>query len=1159
MCELVEQLALKELEFSQLMAKHEEQARIQVDLLAELEKAVAEKESAAERIREMQAEGARQKAKMEELGKIEVELLTALEKENAAHEHVRSQLGPLQTRLAELETELAAKSHDGHSDDGASEVEAQWAAAQVVHEQQRSALLAQVEELQERLARAEEERQKAVGEREEAVKRAQQEQQQQRESQEKQHLEKAAQLEEQARLAQEQIEALKLQLKGHAEGAPAAEHSTEVSSEAVAAEEKAKELQSQLEALQQEMVAAHEDRARAEAQLKVEREERESAEVKAREELEKKAEECRALEASLAELKEDLAQATEKVGTHEAAQGDLAAAQAAAAEAAERCAAAQAELEVLQGRARESEEATDQAQERAAAAEQALAEAVRRSEEQGIQCARQEYEMESLEARIREAQQEQAEGEAVARKRLAELEDRKRAQAMAEEKVATMHVELEEARSSQGEIEGVLKEIQRQMEDVQQGKDYLKAKHVALQGELKEAKDLAAKQEMRLKEAESQLRAAQEARRLAEAASQAARAENQRLAEDLRNAEGAHSKMQAEFNALELKAKALEVVVVNVSTKACNWERLFQDAQAQVSQATLPGRMDTVLGGRPWASESPLTDSQLDSAVDGLSLARSWSLGSRKGRRARGNESSTAATAQKGVEDKREAETEQARLLLKQLVVVEAAAESRLCTALAALSAKRAAEIVAKRGTDAEGGEQSPPELGSGAHSTGGSPFTLLAMADATLASEQTDALEAVLLELRSAREAVQKHFGAFALGPWDNEAQDKGQLVNGEEKSDQPVDVQPTAGSGSQDAPSESDGVPESGTPSVVPGESVAEVAQASEGERDSLGGATAEASADGAEALRRTWTLEQARWALQRGVGAVLMVQKELEAGGGEAEERLSEPRDSAGSTTAPESNNGADAASRGRIQATGPRQRWTEEEEMLAVALQLLRGLQSVKGFVRRMAEAVDGLQAQLAEQEEVAARHGETLEELTRLKETAERESRALGVQLQQQKEAEASLETLMEEMSQERERLDRELQEALEGQRGAEREREALQGQVSSLERERVSLEQSEQQCAEQAQVLHQQKMELVTKMCEEGKALQRAREEQKLLQSQLAGEAQRIQRLQHRLKEAERNAQLQRREVAEKQKEAETLSLLLHDKVCTSLILGHPS
>jgi len=42
-CELVEQLALKELEFSKLSVSHEEQARLQVDLMAELEKAVAEK------------------------------------------------------------------------------------------------------------------------------------------------------------------------------------------------------------------------------------------------------------------------------------------------------------------------------------------------------------------------------------------------------------------------------------------------------------------------------------------------------------------------------------------------------------------------------------------------------------------------------------------------------------------------------------------------------------------------------------------------------------------------------------------------------------------------------------------------------------------------------------------------------------------------------------------------------------------------------------------------------------------------------------------------------------------------------------------------------------------------------------------------------------
>jgi len=124
-----------------------------------------------------------------------------------------------------------------------------------------------------------------------------------------------------------------------------------------------------------------------------------------------------------------------------------------------------------------------------------------------------------------------------------------------------------------------------------------------------------------------------------------------------------------------------------------------------------------------------------------------------------------------------------------------------------------------------------------------------------------------------------------------------------------------------------------------------------------------------------------------------------------------------------------------------------------------------------------------------------------------------------------------------------------MQEALAGQRQGEVEREALQGQVQSLERERVSLEQSEQQCAEQAQVLHQQKMELVTRMREEGTALQRAREQQELLTRQLAGEAQRILRLQHRLQEMERQAQLQRREVAEKQREADTLSLLLHNKV----------
>jgi len=40
--------------------------------------------------------------------------------------------------------------------------------------------------------------------------------------------------------------------------------------------------------------------------------------------------------------------------------------------------------------------------------------------------------------------------------------------------------------------------------------------------------------------------------------------------------------MQAEFHALQRKAQALEVVVVSVSAQACNWERLFQDAQAQV-------------------------------------------------------------------------------------------------------------------------------------------------------------------------------------------------------------------------------------------------------------------------------------------------------------------------------------------------------------------------------------------------------------------------------------------------------------------------------------------------------------------------------------------------------------------------------------------------
>jgi len=88
---------------------------------------------------------------------------------------------------------------------------------------------------------------------------------------------------------------------------------------------------------------------------------------------------------------------------------------------------------------------------------------------------------------------------------------------------------------------------------------------------------------------------------------------------------------------------------------------------------------------RPWASEAPLTDSQLDWAVDGLTLARSWSLGSRKGRKAAVMESGPGRRPQEGAEGQREAE---ARLLCTQLAVVEAAAESRLCTALASLSAR---------------------------------------------------------------------------------------------------------------------------------------------------------------------------------------------------------------------------------------------------------------------------------------------------------------------------------------------------------------------------------------------------------------------------------------------------------------------------------------